>query len=197
MLRLIHPANKRSPPSSQPILNDLSKMQDENQKLYINITQVYQASSAPIGSSSFPPITNKRCARLINLNLSSLMPGTPHHWPDDCTLQACPRMKSTHPIQSFNVQVLQIPWSTRMLCLSVQCACNNSSLPLCAINPHTLYPCIYLCCVNAMKEEPIPKFVLTYQIPPSLPSTVSFVSCSPNCPSIDPAIAPSCAHRCS
>lgn len=79
MLRLIHPANKRSPPSSQPILNDLSKMQDENQKLYINITQVYQASSAPIGSSSFPPITNKRCARLINLNLSSLMPGTPHH----------------------------------------------------------------------------------------------------------------------
>ena len=59
MLRLIHPANKRSPPSSQPILNDLSKMQDENQKLYINITQVYQASSAPINREFIIPTHHK------------------------------------------------------------------------------------------------------------------------------------------
>ena len=49
-------------------------------KSYISISHKCTKPQVPqIGSSSFPPITNKRCARFINLNLPSLMPGTPHH----------------------------------------------------------------------------------------------------------------------
>jgi len=73
MLRLIHPANKRSP----PILNDLSedaRMRIESKAIYI--TQEYQASSAPRGSPALPPIINRGCASFVGIRFRNFGQGS-------------------------------------------------------------------------------------------------------------------------
>jgi len=59
MLQLIHLANVRG--LRMPLSMTSQRCKNiQNQKLYIYITQVYQASSAPRGSPTLPPISKYR-----------------------------------------------------------------------------------------------------------------------------------------
>ena len=70
MLQLIHLANVRG--LRMPLSMTSQRCKNiQNQKLYIYITQVYQASSAPRGSPGLPPISNTGCPG------GNLHPGAP------------------------------------------------------------------------------------------------------------------------